>query len=115
LQDSITQSQTEIVTVSLRRQMSASSSISINESMNEKFWDLLQSMPLLTFLPNTAGCHSIKEAITTAHMAQQIFGTHWIKLEVIGDDYTLAPDPFGLLEAAKILIQDGFNVFPYMT
>ena len=43
-------------------------------------------------LPNTAGCHSVKEAVTTAHMAREVFGTDWIKLEVIGEDDTLQPD-----------------------
>ena len=66
-------------------------------------------------LPNTAGCHSVKEAVTTAEMAREIFGTAWIKLEVIGESDTLQPDVFGLLEAARTLNADGFEVFPYMT
>ena len=66
-------------------------------------------------LPNTAGCHSVKEAVTTAHMARELFDTPWIKLEVIGDADTLQPDVFGLVEAARILAEDGFEVFPYTT
>ncbi|MER8824844.1 thiazole synthase, partial [Mesorhizobium sp. M0991] len=66
-------------------------------------------------LANTAGCHSVKEAVTTAKMAREIFGTTWIKLEVIGDHDTLQPDVFGLVEAARILYEDGFAVFPYTT
>ena len=66
-------------------------------------------------LPNTAGCHSVKEAVTTAHMAREVFGTPWIKLEVIGEDDTLQPDVFGLTEAARILCAEGFEVFPYTT
>lgn len=66
-------------------------------------------------LPNTAGCHSAAEAITTARMAREYFETDWIKLEVIGDADTLQPDPFGLLEAAETLCADGFKVFPYTT
>jgi len=66
-------------------------------------------------LPNTAGCHSVKEAVTTAHMARELFETPWIKLEVIGHTDTLQPDPFGLVEAARILCEDGFQVFPYTT
>ena len=66
-------------------------------------------------LPNTAGCHSVKEAVTTAHMARELFDTSWIKLEVIGDADTLQPDVFGLVEAARILSEDGFEVFPYTT
>ena len=66
-------------------------------------------------MPNTAGCFSAKEAITTAQMAREVFDTNWIKLEVIGDEYTLQPDPFQLLEATKELISQGFEVFPYCT
>ena len=66
-------------------------------------------------LPNTAGCHSVKEAVTTAHMAREVFATAWIKLEVIGEDDTLQPDVFGLTEAARILSAEGFQVFPYTT
>lgn len=66
-------------------------------------------------LPNTAGCRSAREAITLAHMARELLGTHWIKLEVVGDEQTLQPDPFELLEAARQLVQDGFEVLPYCT
>ena len=66
-------------------------------------------------LPNTAGCHSVKEAVTTAQMARELFGTPWIKLEVVGDHDTLQPDVFQLVEAARILGGDGFQVFPYTT
>jgi thiazole synthase len=66
-------------------------------------------------LPNTAGCHSVREAVTTAQMARELFGTRWIKLEVIGHGDTLQPDPFALVEAARILCDDGFEVFPYTT
>ncbi|TXH95591.1 MAG: thiazole synthase, partial [Pseudomonas sp.] len=66
-------------------------------------------------LPNTAGCRSAQEAITLAHMARELLGTHWIKLEVVGDEQTLQPDPFELLEAARQLVKDGFEVLPYCT
>ena len=66
-------------------------------------------------MPNTAGCRSAEDAITTAEMARELFSTHWIKLEVIGDDYNLQPDPFELIAAAKVLVQKGFEVFPYCT
>ena len=66
-------------------------------------------------LPNTAGCRTPREAITTAQMARELFGTDWIKLEVIGNDDTLQPDLFGLVEAAAALSKDGFKVFPYTT
>jgi thiazole synthase len=66
-------------------------------------------------LPNTAGCRSAREAITLAHMARELLGTNWIKLEVVGDEQTLQPDPFELLEAARELLKDGFEVLPYCT
>lgn len=66
-------------------------------------------------LPNTAGCHGVREAVTTARMAREVLGTAWIKLEVIGDADTLQPDPFALVEAARILAGEGFEVFPYTT
>ncbi len=66
-------------------------------------------------LPNTAGCRSVREAVTTAKLARELFATSWIKLEVIADNDTLQPDVVGLVEAADILIKDGFEVFPYCT
>jgi thiazole synthase len=95
-----------LITVSLRRENAA--------GKGQKFWNLIKDFKI-PVLPNTAGCHSVTEAITTAQMAREIFETNWIKLEVIGDDYTLQPDPFGLLDAAEQLIKLGFEVFPYMT
>lgn len=107
MQKSIKASASEVVTVSLRRQNAAIDG-------GHDFWKLLQELNL-NILPNTAGCHSVKEAVTTAQMARELFGTHWIKLEVIGDEYNLQPDPFALLEATKELIFQGFEVFPYCT
>lgn len=66
-------------------------------------------------LPNTAGCRSAREAITLAHMARELLNTHWIKLEVVGDEQTLQPDPIELIEAARQLVNDGFEVLPYCT
>ena len=93
-----------IATVSLRREQGG----------GQDFRALVAGLGV-KILPNTAGCHSVKEAVTTAHMARELFGTDWIKLEVIGHTDTLQPDVFGLVEAARILIQDGFKVFPYTT
>lgn len=107
MQKSIQTSGSEVVTVSLRRQ-------NTSEDGGHDFWKLLQELNI-NILPNTAGCHSVKEAVTTAQMARELFGTHWIKLEVIGDEYNLQPDPFALLEATKELIAQGFKVFPYCT
>jgi thiazole synthase len=97
----------EVVTVSLRRE-------SAGERAGQAFWSLIRELGVRV-LPNTAGCHSVKEAVTTAHMAREVFGTPWIKLEVIGDDDTLQPDVFGLVEAARLLCAEGFEVFPYTT
>ncbi len=107
LQDSIAASATSIITVSLRRESS-------QQNQGDRFWDFIKSCGC-HILPNTAGCHSVKEAVTTAYMARELFDTSWIKLEVIGNDETLQPDVFGVVEAAKILIEDGFEVFPYTT
>lgn len=107
LLDAIKTSQAEILTVSLKRQQSSSHS-------ENHFWQAIKTLNL-QILPNTAGCHHADEAILMAHMAKEIFQTHWIKLEVIGDDFTLQPDPFELVKAAKQLVQQGFEVFPYCT
>src|SRR4051812_42566938 len=64
-------------------------------------------------LPNTAGCFTARDAVTTAQLAREAFETDWVKLEVIGDDRTLLPDPTELLEAAEELVNDGFVVLPY--
>jgi thiazole synthase len=96
-----------IVTVSLRREAAR-----LREGQD--FWRLIRELGVRV-LPNTAGCHSVKEAMTTAEMAREIFDTAWIKLEVIGEADTLQPDVFGLTEAARILCAEGFEVFPYTT
>ncbi|MCC7304833.1 MAG: thiazole synthase [Alphaproteobacteria bacterium] len=95
-----------LITVSLRRENAA--------GKGQKFWDIIKNFNI-PVLPNTAGCFSAREAVTTAEMAREIFETNWIKLEVIADDYTLAPEPKALTEAAEKLIAKGFKVFPYMT
>ena len=105
--DAIKASRAEIVTVSLRRQ-------SPENAGGKSFWDYIRSTDC-TLLPNTAGCHSAREAVTLAKMSRELFDTAWVKLEVIGDEYNLQPDPFGLVEAAEQLIKDGFKVFPYCT
>jgi thiazole synthase len=97
----------EVVTVSLRRE-------SAEQRDGQAFWGLVRELGVRV-LPNTAGCHTVKEAVTTAHMAREVFGTPWIKLEVIGDDDSLQPDLFGLVEAAAFLTEEGFQVFPYTT
>lgn len=107
LRDAVIAAQPGVVTVSLRRE-------SAGERAGQAFWSLIQELKV-PVLPNTAGCHTVKEAVTTAHMAREVFGTDWVKLEVIGELDTLQPDVFGLVEAARILTEDGFKVFPYTT
>lgn len=66
-------------------------------------------------LPNTAGCRTAAEAVTLARMARELYDTAWIKLEVVGDEHTLQPDPWELVAAADTLVREGFAVFPYCT
>jgi thiazole synthase len=68
-----------------------------------------------TLLPNTAGCYTLQEAVTTAQLARELLDTPLIKLEVIGDERTLFPDVQATIEAARILVADGFTVLPYVT
>jgi thiazole synthase len=103
----IEESKVEVVTVSLRRESAGSRA-------GERFWSLIRELGVRV-LPNTAGCRSVKEAVTTAEMAREVFDTPWIKLEVIGEEDSLQPDVFGLVEAASILTREGFQVFPYTT
>src|SRR5699024_8827227 len=74
----------QVATVSLRREKGG----------NQEFWEQVKALDV-RILPNTAGCFSVKEAVTTAHMAREVFDTKWIKLEVIGGSDTLHPDVFG--------------------
>jgi thiazole synthase len=69
--------------------------------------------PGVDILPNTAGCHTASEALLTARLGREALGTDWVKLEVVADDYTLLPDPGELLQAAHLLVADGFTVLPY--
>jgi thiazole synthase len=107
LQRSVKASGAGIVTVSVRRE-------GARERAGQDFWRLVQGLGLRV-LPNTAGCRTPKEAITTAMMARELFETSWVKLEVIANDDTLQPDLFGLVEAAGVLTREGFQVFPYTT
>ncbi|WP_380052995.1 thiazole synthase [Falsihalocynthiibacter sp. SS001] len=105
LAEAFRRSQASVATVSLRRETAGG---------GQDFWRMIKDLGVKV-LPNTAGCHTVKEAVTTAHMAREVFGTKWIKLEVIGHSDTLQPDVFALVEAAEILTHDGFQVFPYTT
>ncbi|MGP8121482.1 MAG: thiazole synthase [Xanthobacteraceae bacterium] len=107
MQQAIRAAGSDIVTVSVRRETSGGKT-------GDAFWSLIRELGV-TVLPNTAGCKSVREAVTTARLARELFGTARIKLEVIADDETLQPDVVGLVEAAAILIKDGFEVYPYCT
>ncbi|MEL6298651.1 MAG: thiazole synthase [Pseudomonadota bacterium] len=96
-----------VVTVSLRRETAGGGA-------GRQFFDMLRNWGV-PVLPNTAGCRTAKEAVTTAEMARELFETAWVKLEVIANDDTLQPDVFGLVEAAGELARQGFKVFPYTT
>ncbi|MBX9839520.1 MAG: thiazole synthase [Silvanigrellaceae bacterium] len=107
LKESVIASNSEIITVSLRR-------LSPDVSEKNTFWETIKSLNL-KILPNTSGCYQAKEAITTALMSREIFETNWIKLEIFGDSLTLQPNPYELLKAAEQLIKQDFCIFPYMT
>ena len=104
LEAALVASGTEIVTVALRRvdpTRGAASPLDVIDRLG------------LFVLPNTACCYTAREAVRTAQLAREAFETDWIKLEVIGDDRTLYPDPIELLDAAEQLVSDGFVVLPY--
>ncbi|APR99747.1 thiazole synthase [Pajaroellobacter abortibovis] len=107
LQQAIQEAHAEVITVSLKRQHPSGKG-------GQKFWDILRAVGC-HLLPNTAGCRTADDAMTMAEYARELFQTSWIKLEVIGDEDTLQPDPFELVKAAEVLIAKGFYVFPYCT
>ncbi len=101
----IAASQSELVTVALRR---------IDPAARGSLVDVLDEAGV-ELLPNTAGCFTARDAVLTAQLAREAFGTDWVKLEVIGDERTLLPDAPELLAAAEQLVADGFVVLPYTT
>jgi thiazole synthase len=107
MQEAVKASGAEVITVSIRRQ-------DPTKKGGETFWNHIKTLGC-HLLPNTAGCHSENEAVTMAEIARELFNTNWVKLEVIGDNYNLQPDPFELVKATKNLINKGFEVFPYCT
>lgn len=107
MRESIIASGAEIITLSLRRQ-------SPEQLQGKMIWDYIRASGC-QLLPNTAGCKTPQEVIALAEMSREIFRTDWLKLEVIGDDYNLQPDPFGLVNAAHALVERGFKVLPYCT
>ncbi len=97
----------EIVTVAVRR-------VNIVDPDQENLLDYLDPKRF-TILPNTAGCHTPEEAVRTCRLAREAGAGDMVKLEVIGDDKTLFPDTPGTLEAARLLVEDGFTVLPYIS
>jgi thiazole synthase len=110
LEQAVRRARPGMLTASLRRQNLGSS----QQGQQNVFWEQLQRLAV-PVLPNTAGCHTAQEVITTAQMAREVFGTPWIKVELIGDDYTLQPDVLQLVGVCEHLLKDGFKVLPYCT
>jgi thiazole synthase len=112
LRDAIVASGSQVLTLGLKR------TLAVQGGGDNGFVDIIRGTAReqgAHLLPNTAGCRSAREAITLAHMARELLDTRWIKLEVVGDEQTLQPDPFELVDAARQLVKDGFEVLPYCT
>ncbi len=103
LERSLIASGTEMTTVAMRR---------LDPTVQGSVLSVLERLSIQV-LPNTAGCYTAGEAVLTARLAREALGTDWIKLEVMADERTLLPDPIELLDAAEILVDDGFTVLPY--
>ena len=95
----------DMVTVAVRR-------VNVTDRTKESLLDYIDNKKIF-ILPNTAGCYTAEEAIRTARLAREVGLSNWIKLEVIGDQDTLFPDNFGLVEATQTLVKEGFVVLPY--
>jgi thiazole synthase len=106
MRDALRESGTELVTVAIRR-------IRLDDRGGESILGVLEAGGY-ALLPNTAACYTAKDAVLTAELAREALDTSLIKLEVIGDEKTLFPDTEGLLEAARVLVGEGFTVLPYM-
>jgi len=103
MSEAIDASGAEVATVALRR---------VDPGAHGSVLDVVREAGC-EVLPNTAGCFTARDAVITARLAREALGTDWVKLEVIGDDRTLLPDPAELLEAAETLVDEGFTVLPY--
>ncbi|MGW5353224.1 thiazole synthase [Streptomyces sp. NPDC004031] len=103
LEHALVASGTELTTVAMRR---------LDPTTQGSVLSVLSRLGIRV-LPNTAGCFTAGEAVLTARLAREALGTDWIKLEVIADERTLLPDPVELLDAAEVLVDDGFTVLPY--
>ncbi len=96
-----------MVTVAVRR-------VNISDRSKESLLDYIDTTRMF-LLPNTAGCYTADEAVRTARLAREAGLSHWVKLEVIGDEKTLFPDNEQLIEATRVLVSEGFVVLPYTT
>ena len=116
LQAAVEASRPAMITVALRRQSAVGKGDGSDGQTlgGQAFWQMLRALGV-PVLPNTAGCFTAQEVITTAMMAREVFETDWIKLELIGDDYTLQPDTLNMPAVAETLIKEGFKVLPYCT
>ncbi|MFD7335144.1 thiazole synthase [Streptomyces violascens] len=103
LERALAVSGTELTTVAMRR---------LDPTVQGSVLSVLDRLGIRV-LPNTAGCFTAGEAVLTARLAREALGTHWVKLEVVADERTLLPDPIELLDAAEVLVDDGFTVLPY--
>ncbi|GAB4085271.1 thiazole synthase [Myceligenerans cantabricum] len=119
LADALTASGTELTTVAMRRVARPAPRGAAEGPAggprvpgDTSIWGMLDRLGIRA-LPNTAGCFTVREAVLTARLAREACGTDWVKLEVVADDVTLLPDPIGTVEAARILVEDGFTVLPY--
>lgn len=95
----------EVVTVAVRR-------VNLTDKSKESLLDFIDRSKMF-LLPNTAGCYTADDAIRTARLGREVGLSHWVKLEVIGDEQTLFPDVAGLIEATRVLVKEGFVVLPY--
>lgn len=103
LEEALTTSETELTTVAMRH---------VSPSQEGSVWEVLQRNKIRA-LPNTAGCFTATDAVRTARLGREALETSWVKLEVIADEHTLLPDPVELLDAAELLVDEGFTVLPY--
>ena len=110
LREALIASGTQVVTVGLRRALAPDGDGGFVDGVRAALAETGAHL-----LPNTAGCYCAREAIELAQMAREMYGTNWIKLEVIGDAHTLQPDPLDTVEAARVLVREGFVVWPYCT
>ncbi len=103
LRKALVASGTAMTTVAVRR---------VDPTTRHSLVDMMEELGIRV-LPNTAGCFTASDAVLTAKLAREAFGTDWVKLEVIGDDRSLLPDTVELVAAAEVLVDDGFVVLPY--